>query len=219
MRVTRQVELAAKKTGKSKSTLWRWRKAGCDLSSTASIKEFLKGSHHKRSGVPTAEPETSTTVEAESDLPPVGPKGAAAALTRLEQTEERAFARLERAIEHGNPFAIRECQTFYLAVSEVLRRCDLAVEVARRSTDEQVPKFLVEQVSKQISGWLRVAFAAFLTSEAPGLMAIADLGEFKFSAIESFRRILHTTVKTSLRKNPPSPTWASDRVREAWNMN
>jgi hypothetical protein len=131
MRVTRQVEKVALKTGKSKSTVWRWRKAGCDLSSTTSIKEFLKGGHDKRNGVPTAEPETSTTPEAESDLPPVGPCGAQWALKRLEETEERAFARLERAIEHGNPFTIRECQTFYLAVSEVLRRCDLAIEMAR----------------------------------------------------------------------------------------
>jgi hypothetical protein len=34
---------------------------------------------------------------------------------------------------------------------------------------------------------------------SPDLMAIADLGEFKFSAIESFSGILHTTVESSIR--------------------
>ena len=102
-------------------------------------------------------------------------------------------------------------------LGEHLHVVDLAVEVARRSGDEQVPKFLVEQISTQISGWLRAAFEQFLNSESPGLMAIANLGEFKFSAIESFRGILHRTVKGSLKTNP-IPAWAAAKVIEAWNV-
>jgi hypothetical protein len=50
-------------------------------------------------------------------------------------------------------------------------------------------------------------------------MAIADLGEFKFSAIESFRGILHRTVKASLKSDPqPIPHWAAARVVEVWNV-
>lgn len=49
-------------------------------------------------------------------------------------------------------------------------------------------------------------------------MAIADLGEFKFMAIERFRGILHATVKASLRVNPPIPAWAAGKVVEAWNI-
>jgi hypothetical protein len=45
-----------------------------------------------------------------------------------------------------------------------------------------------------------------------------DIGEFKFLAIERFRGILHRTVKTSLRTNAPIPTWAADKVVEAWNI-
>jgi hypothetical protein len=52
----------------------------------------------------------------------------------------------------------------------------------------------------------------------PGLMAIADLGELKHSAIESFRGILHATAKPSLRSDAPIPEWAAARVREAWNI-
>jgi hypothetical protein len=61
-------------------------------------------------------------------------------------------------------------------------------------------------------------FEQFFNSESPGLMAVAGLGEFKFSAIEQFREILHATVKASLRMNPPIPPWAATRVIEAWNV-
>jgi hypothetical protein len=46
---------------------------------------------------------------------------------------------------------------------------------------------------------LRIAFGQFLSAESPGLMGSEDLGEFKFSAIERFRGILHAAVKASLR--------------------
>jgi hypothetical protein len=63
-----------------------------------------------------------------------------------------------------------------------------------------------------------MAFEQFLGSESPGLMAITDLGEFKFSATESFRGILHRTVKTSIANNSPIPPWAELQVIEAWNV-
>jgi hypothetical protein len=48
-------------------------------------------------------------------------------------------------------------------------------------------------------------------------MAITDLGEFKFSAIEGFRGTLHRTVKGSLKTNP-IPAWAQAQVVEGWNV-
>ena len=234
MKVTRQVELVAKKTGKSTSTIWRWRKNGCDISSSASLKEFLQGEKRRQrsntvqksekeniSAGPVADPQESAHVPEPDlnliDLGPIGPKGAAAALQRLEEVEERAHARLLRAIESGNQFEKKACQEFYLRASETLRRLDLAVETERRSrSDEQVPKFLVEQVATLISAWLRIAFAQFLTAESPGLMNIKDLGEFKFSAIERFKGVLHSTVKARLKSDLPD--WAAAKVTEAWNV-
>jgi hypothetical protein len=49
-------------------------------------------------------------------------------------------------------------------------------------------------------------------------MSIKDLGEFKFSAIERFRGILHATVKASTRSDPPIPDWAAAQVIEGWNI-
>jgi hypothetical protein len=49
-------------------------------------------------------------------------------------------------------------------------------------------------------------------------MAVADVGEFKFFAIEQFRGILHRTVKASIGNNSPIPPWAAAKVIEAWNI-
>src|ERR1700693_4091058 len=167
MKVTRQVESVAKKIGKSKSTVWRWRKYGCDISSSASLKQFLHGEKRRQnsntvqksdkqnvSAGPVAEPQESEhVVEPDSDLnaielAPVGRRGAAAALQRLEEIEEQAAARMVRAIEHGNQFQIKSAQEFYLRCSETLRRLDAAVESERRITHEQIPVREIEDIAR-----------------------------------------------------------------------
>jgi hypothetical protein len=236
MKVTRQVELVAKKVRKSESTIWRWRKDGCDISSSVSLKQFLQGEKRRwsansvqksekenASSGPVTDPQELEHVPEpdlnQIELAPVGRRGAAAALQRLEEIEERAHARLLRAIEHGNQFEIKSAQEFYLRASETLRRLDAAVETERRKSDELVPLFLVEQISAQISGWLRSAFETFLTAESVYLIDINNLGEFKAHAIERFKNLLHATVKASLRSDPqPIPPWAAANVIEAWNV-
>jgi plasmid stabilization system protein ParE len=64
----------------------------------------------------------TTTDLNQIELALVGRRGAAAALQRLEEIEERAHARLMRAIEAGNPFQVKAAQEFYLRASETLRR-------------------------------------------------------------------------------------------------
>jgi len=51
-------------------------------------------------------PETSSAI-GNGDLPPGGKRGAAAALERLEASEERAHARLEAALARGNAIEIQ----------------------------------------------------------------------------------------------------------------
>jgi hypothetical protein len=142
----------------------------------------------------------------------------AAALQRLEEIEERAHARLMRAIESGNQFQVKAAQEFYLRCSETLRRLDLAVEAERRTALEQIPRRQVAAVAIEISTLLRLSFEQFLGSESAELMATTDLGAFKFLAIERFRGILHATVKRSLRTDAPIPPWAAAQVVEAWNV-
>jgi hypothetical protein len=118
----------------------------------------------------------------------------------------------------GNPFQIKAAQEFYLRSSETLRRLDLAVESQRRTALEQIPMRQIEDISPQIATWLRVAFEQFLGSETRSLMGIKDLGEFKLYAVERFRGILHTVVKSSIKTDSPIPPWAATQVMEGWNL-
>jgi hypothetical protein len=230
MRVTQQVNALADRLGKHPATIFRWLKLGLDIDSETSIQEFLQGKKRKRNPHPNTirKPKAQVgpgPVAADPEPPdlnriglePRGPLGVAAALARLEGNEIMAAARLTRAIEHGDQFQIRAAQDFYLRTTEVLRRLDLSIEIERRNIEEQVPMRQVEDISLQIATWLRIAFTQFLSSESPGLMGIKDLGEFKFSAIERFKGLLHATVKASLKTNP-IPPWAASRVIEAWNV-
>jgi hypothetical protein len=233
---TRQVGALADRLNKHPATIFRWLNRGLDINSEASIQEFLQGKKRRRNQQPRTEapppaadhtaprqtPESETLPNGNPDLNqielgPVGKRGAAAALQRLEEIEERAHARLMRAIEAGNPFQVKAAQEFYLRSSETLRRLDLAVETERRTALEQIPMRQIEDISLQIATWLRLAFERFLNAESPGLMGIKDLGEFKFTAIERFRGILHRTVKTALSTNA-IPAWAQAQVIEAWNV-
>jgi hypothetical protein len=230
---TLRVNQLADRLGKHPATIFRWLKLGLDIDSEDSIQQFLSGKERRRnpntvrkskkdniSAGSVANPAESQQVPDlnQIELSPTGPRGAAAALARLEEIEERAHARLMRAIEHGDQFQIKAAQEFYLRTSESLRRLDAAIEVERRKSDEQVPLFLVEQISAQISGWLRSAFEQFLSAETVCLMDIDSLGEFKAHAIERFKSLLHSTVKVSLRSDASIPDWAAARVIEAWNV-
>ncbi len=226
------VSEVANRIGRHPSTIWRWIARRCNIESEASIQEFLQGNKRRQNSNTIRKP-TTESVETGSrlvdepepdlnqiELGPVGRRGAANSVQRnsLEEIEERAHARLMRAIEAGNPFQVKAAQEFYLRASETLRRLDLAVETERRTALEQIPLRQIENVALQISIWMRSALEQFLSSESPGLMAITDLGEFKFLAIEQFRGILHATVKVSIRTNPPIPEWAAAKVIEAWNI-
>jgi hypothetical protein len=216
--------------GKHPATIFRWLNLGLDIDSEASIQEFLRGKKCRRNPhpnpirkpkaqVPGPVPESESEPDLNRNgLRPRGLLGVAAALTRLEEAEERAAARLRRAMEHGDQFQIRAAQDFYLRTNEVLRRLDLSIEIERRTAGEQIPMRQIEDIATQISTWLRLSFERFLNAESPGLMGIKDLGEFKFAAIKAFRGILHTVVKSSIKTDSPIPPWAESRVVEAWNV-
>lgn len=232
---TQKVKELARRLGKGERTIWRWVSEGCDLESERSIRAFAEGKELRKSNIQKGRerraalngsngsgahtPERPVLDRLLSgDLPAPGARGAAAALQRLEQAEERAYARLLQAMDRGTPFQIQELQDFWLKCSEALRRFDLAVEIARRDSEEQVPKKLAEELSLYIAEWLRIAFMQFLSSEGPTLIGIKQFGEWKKYAIERFGGILDLTVKTSLSTNSPIPEWAAARVREAWNV-
>lgn len=233
----KELRLVAARVNRSTRTIRRWILEGCDISDEDSVRQFSEGksarlyrSNLRRnyqklsrvtgdSNVSGGSGESDVETLLSGELRPIGRTGAAAALQRLEETEERASARLDLAIEQGeSSFQIRQLQDFWLKCAETLRKLDLAVEMARRDAEEQVPKRLAEDLALYISEWLRIAFMQFLSSEGHTLMGIKEFGPWKKYAIERFYGILDLTVKSSLQTRSPIPTWAADKVREAWNI-
>jgi hypothetical protein len=139
-------------------TLRRWVAQGCNLNDPDSVEKFLAEAELKKTNVRKYQEARGNRAKVPAECKvgsrtssdhrcngetlggPVGRTGAAAALERLETAEERAHARLEAALAHGDPSQIQACQDFWLKCSETFRRLDLAVELARRDAEEQVPK-------------------------------------------------------------------------------
>ena len=230
---TEKVREVAARLKKSERTVWRWLAEGCDLASERSIRTFVEGKRLRRSNVQKSYEKLEALGARDGfrashqarfedllseELLPLGRRGAAAALKRLEATEERAHARLLTAMEKGNPSQIEALQDFWLRCSENLRKLDLAVEMARRDAEEQVPKRVAEAISLYIAEWLRIAFAQFLSSEARTLIGIKSTDEWRAYAFERFKGILDLTVKSSLQTRSPIPDWAAAKVKEAWNF-
>jgi hypothetical protein len=230
-----EVKEYARKIGKSERTLWRWIKAGCDPRDKKSLREWQvrneirqtpmeRARRRKRDNEQKAQNDVGESIPPHSpptngDLPQAGKRGAAAALERLEHQEEESHRRLQAALGRGDPMAIQAAQEFWLKCSETLRRLDLAVEVARRNEETQVPLKVAEDTITAASEWMRVSVMQFLSSESVPLMGLKDIGEFKAYFVDRFKGILDLTVKNSLKTQSPVPEWASRRIKTAWNIN
>ena len=235
----------SKKVGRSWRTLQYWAAQGCDLNDPASLKAFLQAKELRKTNVQKARERRGmrqpmrTRRDSQSrgsaqnaqrhingpfestsngELPPPGKRGAEHALRRLEDSEEEAHRRLQVALDRGNPIEVQAAQDFWLKCSETLRRLDLAVEVARRQEETQIPLKTAEDSMTAAAEWMRIAFTTFLSSEVQGLVGIRDVGEWKAYAMERFKGILDLTVKNSLKTRSPVPDWAGRRIRDAWNV-
>jgi hypothetical protein len=71
--------------------------------------------------------------------------------------------------------------------SETLRRLDLAVEMARRQEETEIPLKVGQEAVLAAAEWMRIAFMQFLSAEGIALMGIDNFGDEKAYAIERFR--------------------------------
>ena len=119
-----RAELArhSEKIGRGWRTLLRWVARGCDLNDPESVAKFLAEAERKKTNVRkyqeargnqpkmptnrTAKPQQRFEPNGNGELPAPGRRGAGAALRRLEEQEERGYARLQLALERGDPIAI-----------------------------------------------------------------------------------------------------------------
>jgi hypothetical protein len=132
--------------------------------------------------------------------------------------EEESHRRFLEAQAAGDVLAVQAAQDFWLKCSESLRKLDLSVEVSRRQAEVQIPLRQAEDAVLFAAEWMRIAFMQFLSSEGKSLMGIRDFGEWKHYAVERFRGVLNLTVLSADKTRSAVPTWAKERIREAWNV-
>jgi hypothetical protein len=229
----------SRQTGRSPPTLRRWARQGCDLDDPVALKAFLERMDSRKPPVERTKSRnysrvrnrpTQTQVPPESakqprdhsdssgngELPAPGRRGAGAALERLEYQEEES--RLQVALERGDALAIEAAQSFWLQCSEVLRRLDLAVEVARRQEETQIPLRQAEDVVTYVTEWLRISVTQFLSSETVALMGIKTPSDFRAYFLERFAGVLNLTIRNADKTRSSIPSWAKARIEAAWNM-
>jgi hypothetical protein len=237
----------ASKLGKSLRTLRYWAAQNCDLEDEESVRRFadhkaIKGRQtakarvareqrrsresvqvliggkqvHERQVKPEPRVEISGNGET---LEPIGPRGAQHALRRLEEQEERAHARLEAALKRGDPLEIQSCADLWLKTSELLRKLDIAIEVSRRSQEEQIPLKTAQDCVLFVSEWLRISLSTFLSAEGLTLAGgFKTIGELKSYFVSRFRGVMFLTLKNADRTMSPVPPWALERIKIAFNV-
>lgn len=139
------------------------------------------------------------------------PVGAAAALKRLEQSEARAFAAFRRAAESGDPIETTAARKGWLAISESLRRYDLAVESDRRRSGELLPRVVIESLLSDFA--LRWRYLRQpLHDLCPTLAGLSD-PKAVWLALELVVKNFTADLLASLRAAPrPFPPWVFDAL-------
>lgn len=225
----------SKRIGRTPVTLYKWAREGCDLRNHDSVQQWIEKKKHRepemvrqyraRKAKEAGESEqvtegvlSKTSFENGEALAPAGQKGAQHALARLESQEEEAHRRLQAALERGNAYQIEKAQEFWLRCSETLRRLDLAVEVARRQEETQIPLKVAEDAVLASAEWMRIAITSFLSSESVALTAFSDPREFKSYFFARFPGFVELVVKSADKTASAVPDWAKTRIKEAWNV-
>jgi hypothetical protein len=165
----------ARKWACDERTIRRWRKDLAPLRDAAKMRAWLAGRKNIPLGT-TALLEglraTETATSAKQDAPLA--TGAAAALSRLESAEAKAFSAFVRATESGDMFAIKASRENWLKISENLRRFDLAIEEQRRDSGQLIVRSEVETALKRFGWCLRTSAETVTPHLAMQLMGETD---------------------------------------------
>ncbi len=184
----------------------RWRAAGAPLDNPRAMRQWLATRKHLPPGTRgQIEGEKRRQRAALNSTDPDLPIGAAAALTRLEQTEAVAFRELQAALRSGDPIEIKLAREGWLKVGDSLRRYDLALEQSRRDAGELLPRSVLETLAQNFGVNLKRAFIQAANATAPELAGSTPAeacekvkGLFWQSALDAFATLAAQPGKVGL---------------------
>ena len=121
------------------------------MSDPKAMREWLASRKNIPSALATAPEGPATNGEQ------VEATGAGATLNRLERSEVAAYSRLQRAIEEGDPLAIKTCRESWLRIADALRHYERAVSEDKRQRGLLVEKEGVERALRMFGWCMRIA--------------------------------------------------------------
>src|SRR6266446_1738314 len=145
------IEEAVALTGKSKQTLWRWKRAGVQIDDETELKKHSEqmdlsatGATHSRAieRLSSASPvQAQAVVHAELDeLPEAGQPGAVQALTRLQALEVQFERRVQASLKTNNQKLIAAARADHGAVAESMRRYEVEIKQSERDLGSLIPR-------------------------------------------------------------------------------
>jgi hypothetical protein len=222
--LTERIAAVAAELGKSTRTIWRWHKAGCDLSNPASIKqhsEHLGASARGKARIEAVAAQIPLAASDELDLeklPAITGQGAAAALKRLQDFETRFASRLLAALDTNRADAIQVARDDYNKVANALRQYEREVEVTQRDLGHLIPKKESQDGARASAIWFRLAWRMWLSSTLPSLLAQTDPREALTLCERSFADVLGVALQNSQGAALSIPPWAMEVIREEWHL-
>jgi hypothetical protein len=155
-------------------TAGEWLKKGCPKESGTEQDKWVAS--QKRTHNKSLDNTTAVNTPVKQHTPQLSDKsGASQALSRLEAEELFYYNELENAKASGDAMGIRTARDNWLKIGDSLRKYDIALEEARRTSGVSIPKDMVLKVIHRFAQASRVALIKSKQSVAPQLAAESDV--------------------------------------------
>jgi len=225
-----KVRHAAEITGKTRTTIRRWAKAGLDLANDAEILAWNEKKGNQRNPVnlttphphvrPSRKRRNGFDLKVLDKLPDPSDEGAPAALKRLQGLERIFYARLLDELNNpGDRDAITAGQRDYDRVTESLRKYEKEVALAQRELGHLISKGEAIEAVRTAANWLRLTWMTWISSSLQDILAIShNIREAKQACLKSFDELLRIQLEKSKSAKYPIPDWAEPIILEQFRI-
>lgn len=196
-RIDKTQRAIADRFGVTTRTVRAWERQGAPTGTMSDLKIWLAA---HRVHVTDLEPDRRAPSEKENPAVEYT-RGAASALERLETAETQAFGALQRALEADDPLRIRACREAWLKISDSLRRYDLVIEQARRSSGAMVPKEAALELIRRLVSAMRVGITIMSNGLSSDLVRYREPAEMHVALTKELSTVYWASTCLALGSN------------------
>jgi hypothetical protein len=215
------IEQASELVGKSVATIWRYKRAGVDVTDRDALLQYSQVKNTKAVGAARGKRPVSDAASV-GELPEAGSPGAVAALKRLQNFEVDFARRLERALKSDNAELIQIARDDHVKIAEALRRYEREVEESKRDLGHLIAKSEAVKGARASAVWFRMAWRQWISSALPDVCARATSQSMRDAAYLceiTFAEILALEIRNSKgSRDEVVPDWAEQEIFESWHV-